>query len=175
MAATRPAFMSDRDAGARNTVYQPKKKVQSVSAPSKKATNNNGPVKYAGAKATPNKAPTPTARPNNPSTDKQYATYSTSGATQSGKGSTFGSSGSSTRGGANPAKSQNVGGFAANPRSKSDLNSYRQSESRYTADQMAGAAFNAKKAPVQGPPAPKKKRSSTDGFISIGSKYSRGF
>jgi hypothetical protein len=82
---------SDRDAGSRDTVYRkPAAAAKSVAAPAKsKGPANAGPVKTAGAPAA-KKNITGQGRPAvvasnsySPKNDKQYNTYSSSGATQS--------------------------------------------------------------------------------------------
>lgn len=143
MAQTRPNFMSDRDAGARDTVAR-KKPVASAPAAPKTAKSVPTPTK----RPSPNTASRSPAPAANPSVDKQYATYSTSGGPQSAQKraapSTF------------PARPSVTGGngisASTSPRSRSQMNDYKQKESQYSSDMRSVPGK-----PMQGPAMPKKK------------------
>jgi len=83
MANTRPNFMSDRDAGARDTVAR--KPAKAVAAPKKAARGAAKSVPTPTKRPSPNTASRSPAPASNPKNDSQYSTYSTSGGPQSAK------------------------------------------------------------------------------------------
>lgn len=108
---------------------------------------------------TASRSPAPAA---NPSVDKQYATYSTSGGPQSAQKraapSTF------------PARPSVTGGngisASTSPRSRSQMNDYKQKESQYSSDMRSVPGK-----PIQGPAMPKKKFSLLNAMKQDTRKY----